>query len=745
MKKTSPNLYASLKTSFSAIALATALSACGQSEQDTQEETKPAVKVQEAATPEIKPQSEETASMDNPFFEDSPLYFNYPPFDKIENEHYGPAFDKGMKEQLAEIAEIVANTEKPSFENTFVAMEQSGQTLGRVGRVFFALASADTNPEIEKLRAEYAPKLSAHSDEILLNPNLFARVKAVHDQLDKLELDAESKRLVTETYKDFVGAGAELSSEDKERLKAMNSELATLSTTFSQNVKNEVNDKAIVLDDKTGLAGLSEGQIASALKAAKDRDMEGKYVIPLLNTSQQPSLSSLTNRNVREQILKTSLSRGNSGGDYDNTEVVSKVMKLRAERAQLLGYPNHAAMILVNQTAQTVEAVNERLATLAPAAVANAKKEAADLQAMVRAQGGDFDLQAWDWDYYTEKLRAERYNFDEAQLKPYLEMDNVLVNGVFFAAEKVFGLTFKERKDLPTYHPDVRVWEMFDADGSSLALFIEDFYARKSKRGGAWMNAYVPQSGLMNTQPVVANHLNVPKPPEGEPTLLTWDEVTTMFHEFGHALHGVFSDVKYPSFAGTSVPRDFVEYPSQVNEMWADWPEVLANYAKHYETGEAMPRELLEKVLESSKFNEGYRTTEYLAASLLDQAWHQLTPDQVPSADKVVEFEENALRNAGIKLDVVPPRYRTTYFSHIMGGYSAGYYSYIWSEVLDADSVKWFKENGGMKRENGDHFRKTLLSRGGAEEAMKLFKDFRGADPDIQPLLERRGLTAAPK
>jgi len=713
--------------------------ACGEPESNSSaavDAEQSAAKTSNATTPAEKKMT------DNPFFQDSNLYFNYPPFDQIKNEHYGPALDQGMAEQLAEIQQITANTEAPTFENTLVAMEKGGQTLARVGRVFFALASADTNDDIEKLRAEYAPKLSAHNDEILLNPELFARVKSLHDNLNSLNLDAESTRLVTETYKDFVGAGAELNAEDKEKLKAMNAELATLSTTFSQNVKNEVNGKAIVLDQKEQLAGLSDGQIASAAEAAKSRDMADKYVVPLLNTSQQPSLSSLSDRAVREKILKTSLARGNSGGEFDNTEVVAKVMKLRAKRAQLLGYPNHAALTLVNQTAQTVSAVNARLATLAPPAVANAKKEANDLQAMIKSQGGDFELKAWDWDFYTEKVRAERYNFDESQLKPYLEMNNVLVNGVFYAAEKVFGLTFKERKDLPTYHPDVKVWEVFDADGSTLALFIEDFYARESKRGGAWMNAYVPQSGLMGTQPVVANHLNVPKPPAGEPTLLTWDEVTTMFHEFGHALHGMFSDVTYPSFSGTSVPRDFVEYPSQVNEMWADWPEVLANYAKHHKTGEAMPRELLDKVLASSKFNQGYATTEYLAASLLDQAWHQLTPEQVPTADKVVEFEEAALAKAGVKLDMVPPRYRTTYFSHILGGYSAGYYSYIWSEVLDADSVEWFKENGGMKRENGDHFRKTLLSRGGAEEAMTLFRNFRGAEPNIQPLLERKGLTA---
>lgn len=729
--KQSKQTFKTIKLTLTAAAVSTMLMAC----QHTQH-------VGQGSADSVDSKQTQANTMANPFFQDSSLYFNYPPFDKISNADYAPAFDKGMKIQLAEIAEITSNPEAATFENTFVAMEKGGQTLSRVARVFFALSSADTNDDIEKLRAEYAPKLSAHSDEILLNSALFERVKAVYGQLESLDLDAESKRLVKETYKDFVGAGAELNAQDKEKLKAMNSELATLSTTFSQNVKKEVNGKAIVVEDEAELNGLSEGQVASALEAAKSRDMEGKYVIPLLNTSQQPTMSALADRAVRERILKTSLTRGSSGGDFDNTEVVSKVMKLRAERAQLLGYPNHAAMTLVNQTAQTVEAVNKRLATLAPAAVANAKKEAADLQAMIKSQGGDFDLQAWDWDYYTEKVRAERYNFDESQLKPYLEMNNVLVNGVFYAAEKVYGLTFKERTDLPTYHPDVKVWEVFDADGSTLALFVQDFYARQTKRGGAWMNAYVPQSGLMGTKPVVANHLNVPKPPEGEPTLLTWDEVTTMFHEFGHALHGMFSDVKYPSFAGTSVPRDFVEYPSQVNEMWADWPEVLANYAKHNETGEAMPRELLDKVLASSKFNQGYATTEYLAASLLDQAWHQLSPEQVPSADKVVEFEVNALKKAGVHLDEVPPRYRTTYFSHILGGYSAGYYSYIWSEVLDADSVEWFKENGGMKRENGDHFRKTLLSRGGAEEAMSLFKKFRGAEPNIQPLLERKGLTA---
>ncbi len=727
------------KTILAACILSLTATACNQSDAPVKDQVESQVEATETTA------SEATAapvSTENPFYQASSLYMSYPPFDQIKNEHYLPAFEKGMSEHLQEIEQIAGNSEPANFENTFIAMEKSGELLSRVSRVFFALSSAHTNDEIKKVRSEVAPKLSAHSDSILLNSDLFARVKSIHDSLDTLELDPESKRLVTETYKEFIGAGAELSDEDKEALKKINTELATLTNQFSQNVLEEVNSKAIVVDSADELKGLSDTQIASALEAGKAREMEDKYVIPLLNTSQQPSLSSLQDRALRQRILETSLGRGSSGGDYDNRELVTKVFKLRAERAQLLGYENHAAYQLVDQTAQTTEAVNTRLATLAPPAVANAKRELADLQALVKEEGGEFDLQAWDWDYYTEKLRAKRYNFDESQLKPYLEMENVLVNGVFHAAEKLYGLTFKKRDDLPTYHPDVHVWEVFDADGSTLALFIEDFYARESKRGGAWMNAYVSQSGLLGNKPVVANHLNVPKPPEGQPTLLTWDEVTTMFHEFGHALHGMFSDVTYPSFSGTSVPRDFVEYPSQVNEMWADWPEILANYAKHYETGEAMPRELLDKVLASSKFNQGYATTEYLAASLLDQAWHQLTPDQVPDADGVLEFEANALKKAGVAVDQVPPRYRTTYFSHIMGGYSAGYYSYIWSEVLDADTVEWFKENGGLKRENGDHFRKTLLSRGGATDAMTIFKEFRGAEPNIQPLLERKGLTA---
>ena len=716
-----------LFTTASAVIMMMILSGCATSSEN-------------AFSPKPGQLSKMEATGTNPFYQESTLYFKYPPFDKIKNAHYAPAFGKGMAEQLVEIEAIADQSGAPTFENTIVAMEKSGQLLDRVATVFYSLASAHTNDSLELVRSEMAPKLSAHSDQILLNSKLFERIKTLYDQKTSFGLDAEAVRLVEETYKDFIRAGANLSADDKNRLKALNAELATQQTTFSQNVLKEVNNLAVVVDSREELTGLSEAMIEAAAKEAESRDLAGKYVITLQNTSGQPPLSSLENRALRERIHKVSLSRGSRGGEFDNRETFTKVVQLRAKRARLLGYENHATYILENQTAQTTDAVNKRLADLAPASVRNANREVTDLQTMIDAEGGSFMLASWDWDFYTEKVRQERYKFDESQLKPYFELDNILMNGVFYAATRLYGITFKERTDLPVYQTDVRVFEVFDTDGVTLTLFIFDPYARTSKRGGAWMNAYVSQSKLMKTKPVVANHLNIVKPPEGEPTLLTFDEVTTAFHEFGHALHGMFSDVTYPSFSGTSVPRDFVEYPSQVNEMWADWPEILENYAVHHETGEPMPKALLDKVLATQKFNQGFVTTEYLAASLLDQAWHQLTPEQVPDKNGLLAFEADALKTAGVALEAIPPRYRSTYFSHVMGGYSAGYYSYIWSEVLDADTVEWFKENGGLKRENGDHFRKTLLSRGGSEKAMKLFKNFRGAEPNIQPLLERRGL-----
>ena len=680
------------------------------------------------------------SSTPNPFFSESSLYLKYPPFDKIKNEHYAPAFELGMKQHMQEIDSIALDQDLASFENTILSMEKAGSLLDRVSTVFYALTSAHTNDEMEKVRSEMAPKLSAHSDKILLNDALFQRVNTLYDNRMDFDLDNESVRLIEKYHTSFIRAGAKLNAEQKERLKAINSEIAVLQTNFSQNVLKEVNALAIVVDSKEKLEGLSESAIESASNEAKSRGMEGKYVIALKNTSGQPSLSSLKNRELRERIHTTSLSRGSRGGEFDNREILTNVLRLRAEKAKLLGYENHAAYTLEVQTAQTPQAVNERLGSLAPKSLANAKREASDLQEMINASGESFSLSSWDWDYYTEKVRTERYSFDASQLKPYFEMDNVLQNGVFFAANQLFGLSFTERFDLPTYQEDIRVFEVFEEDGSTLALFIFDGYARPSKRGGAWMNSYVSQSKLSGNLPVVANHQNVAKPPKGEPTLMSFDEVITMFHEFGHALHGMFSNVSYPYFSGTSVPRDFVEYPSQVNEMWAVWPSILKNYAIHYETGEPMPQELLDKVLETQKFNQGFATTEYLAASILDQALHQLNESEIPSAEDLIAFEKQALEDGGIAFEVVPPRYRSTYFSHIIGGYSAGYYSYIWSEVLDADTVDWFKENGGLKRENGDHFRLSLLSRGGSREALSLYKDFRGRDAEIQPLLDRKGL-----
>ncbi|HJT81394.1 MAG TPA: M3 family metallopeptidase [Chthoniobacterales bacterium] len=695
------------------------------------------------AEPKAKAGAKSSPSKENPLMSVSSLPYHTPPFDKIKDEHFLPAIDAGMREQLQEIGKIAANPEKPTFENTIVAMERTGQLLDRAYTIFSNLNSADTNPAREKIDREISPRLAAHKDEIFLNAKLFARVSEVYEQRDKLGLDAESAYLLERYYKDFVRAGAKLPDADKAKLKKMNTELATLGTTFEQNVLKEKNASAVVVNDRADLAGVPDSDVAAALAAAKDEKKEGKFVVRLQNTTGQPILGSMQNRPLRERIMRASMSRNSKGGQFDNTKVVLRMVKLRAERAKLLGYANHAAYQLEEQTARTVETVNKLLADLAPPAVANAREEAAEMQAIVDRENGGFKIAAWDWDFYSEKVRKEKYAFDESELRPYFELDHVLIDGVFFAAGKLYGLTFKERKDLPVYHPDVRVFEVFEADGNPLALFFVDYYARPSKRGGAWMNAYVDQSGLFGYKPVVANHLNIPKPPAGEPTLLTYDEVRTAFHEFGHALHGMFSNVKYPRFTGTTVPRDFVEYPSQVNEMWVTWPEVLKNYAKHYKTGEPIPQELLDKVLETEKFNQGFKTTEYLSASLLDQAWHQLKPDQIPT--DVLAFEAAALRNAGVDFAPVPPRYRTTYFSHIFANnYSAGYYSYLWSEVLDADTVEWMKQNGGLTRQNGDRFRAALLSRGGSADSLALFKGLVGREPYIEPLLERRGLSKTP-
>ncbi|NVM77018.1 peptidyl-dipeptidase Dcp [Duganella sp. SG902] len=675
----------------------------------------------------------------NPLATASSLPFHYPAFDKIKDEHFIPAFNEGMRQQLNEIEAIANNKAAPTFDNTIVAMEKSGALLTRVQTVFYNLQGANTNDKLDAIDSEMSPKLAAHSDAIFLNPKLWARVKSLYEKRESLKLDAESKHLLERYHTDFVRAGAKLSAADKEKLKAINGDIAKLQTAFTQNVLKETNASALVVDSRAELAGMSDAAIDAAAAAAKAKGMDGKFLVAVVNTSGQPPLAELTNRATREKLMALSLARGSHGGEFDNRELVLKIAKARAEKATLLGYANYAAYSLEDQTAHDTASVNKLLGELAKPAVNNAKKEAADLQAVVDAEKGGFQIGAADWAYYTDKVRAQRFAFDENQLKPYFELDNVLTNGVFYAANKLYGLSFKERKDLPVYNPDVRVFDVFDADGKQLAIFLADMYARPNKQGGAWMNEYVSQSSLLGNHSVVANHLNIPKPPAGEPTLLTYDEVKTAFHEFGHALHGMFSNVKYPRFSGTSVPRDFVEYPSQVNEMWAVWPEVLTNYAKHYKTGAPMPKELLDKVLAAKKFNQGFMTTEYLAASLLDQRWHQLTPAQIPT--DVLGFEAQSLKDMGVDFAPVPPRYRTTYFSHsFSGGYSAGYYAYLWSEKLDADTVEWFKENGGLQRKNGDWFRAKLLSRGGTDDAMNLFRNFRGRDPVIEPLLDRRGL-----
>ncbi len=681
------------------------------------------------------------SAAENPFLRESTLPLQYPPFDQIRNEHFIPALELGMAEQLKEIEAIANNPEPPTFENTVVTYERSGRLLGRANRTFSSLTGAHSNEALRAIEKVMSPKLAAQGDAIRLNGPLFARLENLYQRRDQLGLDAESKRLLERLYKDFVRSGAKLSEADKARHTALNREIAVLQTRFNQNVQQESNASAVVVTNRADLAGMSARAIAIAQAAAKSDHEDGKFVLRLLNTSGQPSLVSLENRAIRERVQKMSVHRNRQGGEFDNRAIVARLARLRAERAGLLGYPNHAAYILEDQTAGTPARVNELLAKLAGPAVANARREAADMQAIIDQEKGGFPLAPWDWDFYAEKVRRARYDFDDAALKPYHELDHVLFDGLFYAATRLYGITFKERHDLPVYEPTVRVFDIFDANGSQLAIFLEDFYARPSKRGGAWANAYVSQSGLLGTRPVIANHHNIARPPDGEATLLTRREAETLFHEFGHALHAMFSNVKYPRFSGTAVPRDFVEFPSQVNEMWAIWPEVLRNYAKHYQTGEPIPTALLDKVIAAEDFNAGFKTTEYLAASLIDQAWHQLKPDDVPGADGVDAFEAAALRTAGLDFAPVPPRYHSTYFLHAFSGeYSAGYYSYIWAEVLDADTVEWFKEHGGLTRANGDYFRQTLLSRGGSEEALTLFRNFAGRDPYVEPLLKRRGL-----
>ena len=683
------------------------------------------------------PRPAATAPAANPFFAESTLPFHAPPFDKIKDSDYTPAIEEGMKGQLSEIEAIANNSAPPTFANTLGAMERSGQLLTRVTKVFFNLSQSNTNDTIQKIKAEEAPKLAAHSDAIYLNAKLFSRVKALYNQRDALKIDRESRFLIERYYKAFVRAGANLSEADKTTLRGLNQEEAKLTTQFEEDVLAETNNSALVVDNKADLDGLSEAEIAAAAETAKARGLTGKWVLELQNTTQQPAISSLTNRGLRERLFQASVLRGNHGGSNDTKAIVVRLAQLRAQRAKLLGYPDYATFVLDDQMAKTPQIAEKLMTDMVPAATAKARGEAARMQQLIDAQKGGFTLGPADWEFYAERVRKAEYDLDESQVKPYFELDHVLHDGVFFAANKLYGITFKERKDLPVYQPDVRVFEVFDVDGKSRALFYADYFLRPNKSGGAWDDSFVDQSSLFGTKPVIVNVANFTKPAAGQPALLSFDDVTTMFHEFGHALHGMFAHIHYPTLG--SVPRDFVEFPSQFNERWALDPLVFANYAKHFQTGKPMPQALVDKIKKSRTFNQGYKTTEYLAAAVLDMAWHALPADAPPQ--DVNAFETSALKRFQIEMTQVPPRYHTTYFSHIWdGGYAAGYYAYLWSEVLDDDAFYWFKDHGGLTRANGQRYREMILSRGGTEDAAALYRAFRGRDPSVEPLLEERGL-----
>jgi peptidyl-dipeptidase Dcp len=673
----------------------------------------------------------------NPFLAPSTLQFQAPPFDKIAESDYTPAIEAGMKRQIAETETIANNADAPTFANTIEAMERSGDLLTRVAKVFFNLAQSNTSDAMQKIKAEEAPKLAAHQDTIYLNAKLFARVKKLYDQRASLKLDPESKFLVERYYLNFVRAGAQLSEADKTILRALNQEESKLTTQFTDKVLAEVNASAVIVNDKTELAGLSEGDIAAAAEAAKEQKLDGKWMLSLQNTTQQPAISSLENRSLRERLFNASIQRGSHGGPNDTKAIVARLAQLRAQHAKLLGYPNYATYVLDDQMAKTPQNAEKLMTDLVPAATSKARGEMAKMQRLIDSQNGGFKLGAADWEFYAEKVRKAEYDLDESQIKPYFELEHVLHDGVFFAANKLYGVTFKERKDIPVYQPDVRVFEVFDADGKSLALYYGDYFARSNKSGGAWEDSFVDQSRLLGTKAVVFNVTNFTKPAPGQPALLSFDDVTTIFHEFGHALHGMFSTVRYPTLGG--VPRDFVEFPSQFNEHWALEPTVLANYAKHYQTGKPMPQDLVEKIKKARTFNQGYATTEYLASALLDMAWHSLMANESPKDPAA--FEASALQRFQIDMPEVPPRYHTTYFSHIWeGGYAAGYYAYLWSEVLDDDAFYWFKEHGGMTRANGQRYREMILAPGGTADAATLYRAFRGRDPIVEPLLQERGL-----
>jgi len=672
----------------------------------------------------------------NPFAQRSTLEYELPPFADIKIEHYLPAFYEGCTQQLAEVQAILDTPGAATFENTIVALEKSGQMLMRMLLVFYNKSSSDTSDALDAIEEEMAPKLAAHQDAIQLNPVLFKRIKDLYDARESIGLNTEDAWLLERYYKDLIHAGAHLTEAQRDRLKELNEELSKLETQFGKNVLADTNDLAILVDSLEELDGLSENEIAAAAAAAKDRGHDGKWLIGMVNFTGNPVLDSLTNRELRKKIMEASKMKANRPNENDNKPVILQMVKLRAERAKLFGKQTHAEHVIAVQTAEHPDNVHAMLRKIAPAAVRNAKAEAEDLK---KAAGAD--IESWDWGYFTEQVRLEKYNIDTTKMRPYFELERVLHDGVFFAATKLFGITFKERPDLVTYHPEARAFEVNNEDGTKVGLFIGDFYTRDSKRGGAWMNNLVDQNFLFDQLPVVVNNLNIPKPPAGKPTLLTYDEIVTLFHEFGHAIHGLLSQVKYPRVSGTSVQRDFVEFPSQVNEMWILWPEVVENYARHHETGEKLPQEWIDNLNAARTFNEGHATTSYLAAAILDLAWHSLNVEEAAKVTDVEGFEAQAIKDYGLDFAPVPTRYRSTYFSHIFaGGYSSGYYGYIWSEVLDADTVDWFKENGGLQRKNGEHFKNTLLGRGGSIDSMQMFRNFRGRDSKIEPLLKRRGL-----
>jgi len=727
-----------------AAAMALALAACSQSHNEAGQA--PAAAGSAPAKASTTAAAEAPAS--NPFFTASTLPYQAPPFDKIKDSDYQPAIEEGMKQQLQEVEQIANNPEPPTFENTYVALEKTGVLLHRVMAVFNAVTGANTNDTLQKVQEDEAPKLAAHEDAIHLNDKLFQRIQAVYDQRDSLKLDPESQRLVDVVYRQFVMAGAKLSDADKTKLKEYNKEEAGLQAQFNNKLLAAAKNGALVVDDKSKLAGLSDEDINAAAQAAKDRHLDGKWVLTLQNTTQQPLLQDLTDRDTRKALFEASWTRAEKGDANDTRDVIERIAQLRAEEAKLLGFPDYAAWALQDQMAKTPETVMSFMEKLAPAAVARAKTEAADIQKQIDKDQAalkqpSFKLEPWDWEHYAEEVRKAKYDLDESQIKPYFELDNVLQNGVFYAANQLYGLTFKERKDIPVYNPDVRVFEVFDKDGKSLALFYCDYFKRDNKNGGAWMDNFVQQSKLFGTKPVIYNVANFTKPAPGQPALLSTDDVITMFHEFGHGLHGIFADEQYPTLSGTQTARDFVEFPSQFNEHWAFDPKVFANYAKNYKTGEPMPQALVDKIKKAQLFNKGYDMTELVAAAMLDMNWHTLTADQ-PKQD-VDAFEAAALKKDGVDLSYVPPRYRSSYFLHIWSnGYAAGYYAYLWTQMLADDAFEGFKEHGGLTRENGDRFRAMILSRGNTEELAKLYKDWRGQEPSIEPMLVHRGLKQAP-